>query len=129
MPSSARPTVSVIIPVHQGGESFLRCLSAVTEAKPLPDRDLFWFQLWNKEGAVRRGKWKLIETRKEGVRLFDLSADLKEEIDVSDKNPELTQMLADELTRMQQELTQGAKMKTAKSNSKTAKSGKKKKQK
>ena len=37
MPYPARPTVSVIIPVHNGGEDFHRCLSAVTELEPPPD--------------------------------------------------------------------------------------------
>jgi glycosyltransferase involved in cell wall biosynthesis len=37
MPSSAEPTISVIIPVHNGGENFRRCLSASTEADPSPN--------------------------------------------------------------------------------------------
>lgn len=36
MPSSARPTVSVIIPVYKGGENLRRCLLAVTGADPPP---------------------------------------------------------------------------------------------
>jgi len=37
MPSPAEPTISVIIPVHNGGENFRRCLSALTQAEPPPN--------------------------------------------------------------------------------------------
>jgi glycosyltransferase involved in cell wall biosynthesis len=37
MLSPDKPTISVIIPVHNGGENFRRCLSALTEAEPPPD--------------------------------------------------------------------------------------------
>lgn len=34
--SFTKPTVSVIIPVHNGGESFQKCLSSVADSKPPP---------------------------------------------------------------------------------------------
>lgn len=37
MPSSTKPTISVIIPVHNGGENFRRCLSSLAETVPSPD--------------------------------------------------------------------------------------------
>jgi GT2 family glycosyltransferase len=37
MPLSAKPAISVIIPVHNGGENFRRCLSSIAEAIPPPD--------------------------------------------------------------------------------------------
>ena len=36
MPSPAKLTISVIIPVHNGGENFRRCLSSLAEAVPPP---------------------------------------------------------------------------------------------
>jgi len=35
--SFSKPTVSVIIPVHNGGESFRNCLSSVTDSTPPPE--------------------------------------------------------------------------------------------
>lgn len=37
MASASRPTISVIIPVHKGGEHLRRCLSSLTQAMPRPD--------------------------------------------------------------------------------------------
>lgn len=37
MPFPTEPTISVIIPVHNGGDSFRHCLSKLAEALPLPN--------------------------------------------------------------------------------------------
>jgi glycosyltransferase involved in cell wall biosynthesis len=37
MPFPPEPTISVIVPVHNGGENFRRCLSALAEAEPSPN--------------------------------------------------------------------------------------------
>lgn len=37
MPFPPEPTISVIVPVHNGGENFRRCLSALAEAEPPPN--------------------------------------------------------------------------------------------
>jgi GT2 family glycosyltransferase len=37
MPSSAKPTVTVIIPVHNGGQRFGKCLRNLVAAEPAPD--------------------------------------------------------------------------------------------
>ena len=37
MPSCAEQTLSVIVPVHNGGVGFIRCLSSLAEAMPPPD--------------------------------------------------------------------------------------------
>jgi GT2 family glycosyltransferase len=36
--SAATPAICIVIPVHNGGESFRRCLSAVSELEPPPDK-------------------------------------------------------------------------------------------
>ena len=37
MPTAQSPTVCIVIPVHNGGESFRRCLLGVSELEPPPD--------------------------------------------------------------------------------------------
>jgi len=37
VPEKVGPTVSVIVPVHNGGEAFVKCLEALTTAVPSPD--------------------------------------------------------------------------------------------
>ncbi|MEN8128513.1 MAG: sulfatase-like hydrolase/transferase [Planctomycetota bacterium] len=82
------------------------------DEKELPSRDLYWFSFGSKKSAIRRGNWKLVENKKDGVGLFDLSVDLAEETDLSGENPELAQSLKAQLDKMKDELTRNGKMKT-----------------
>ena len=56
MLSAASPTVSVIVPVHNGGDEFQRCLNSLTRAAP-PPREIIIVA----DGATD-GDWKLAET-------------------------------------------------------------------
>lgn len=55
MPSPGGLAISVIIPVHNGGENFHRCLSAVTKAEPPPDEIIVVAD------GDREGSWHLAE--------------------------------------------------------------------
>ncbi|MDX1364029.1 MAG: sulfatase [Arenibacter latericius] len=92
-------------------------LSLVTENQPLNERALFWhFPIYlqsvnpQKEEArdslfrtrpgsvIRKGKWKLHEYFEDGdLELYNLETDLKEEDNLSEKHPEITKSLIEEL--------------------------------
>ena len=57
------------------------------------DRTFFW-RIYNQQ-AVRKGNWKYFNDG-ERRRLFDLSADQREQADFSQKNPEMLKRLSDE---------------------------------
>lgn len=62
-------------------------------------------------GAVRAGRWKLVEWFEDGdLDLFDLESDPCERVDVSNVHPELTRSLAESLIRWREEV--GAPMPT-----------------
>lgn len=64
--------------------------SLLLHGEELPPRDLFWS--FKNQRAMRRGKWKLVSTTKDGIttnELFDLEADLPEENDLSAEEPQL----------------------------------------
>jgi len=55
-------------------------------------------------GAVRDGKWKLIEWYEDGkLELFDLSKDVSEQHDLADANPEIRQRLHQQLVTWRNE--------------------------
>ena len=67
----------------------------------LPERDIFW-ELGGQR-AVRRGKWKLVldgkliedEPAQDAVHLADVEADMGEQVNLADREPELTAALSD----------------------------------
>jgi arylsulfatase A-like enzyme len=74
----------------------LDLLPALTGAKALPDRALFW-RLYRPgetfgQKAVRRGKWKLIQDRGMNL-LFDLEADIGERKNLAYRNPTIVASL------------------------------------
>jgi arylsulfatase A-like enzyme len=86
------------------GESLLPWL---LDGAPAPERDLLWRT--REQGAVRRGKWKLLVDREakplwhgifgkdgERVRLFNLESDDREKADFALEHPELVDELLDE---------------------------------
>ncbi|MCA8952239.1 MAG: sulfatase-like hydrolase/transferase [Planctomycetes bacterium] len=77
------------------GVSFAPALRGESIPAALRDRALFWHyphygnQGGFPAGAVRRGRWKLIERLEDGrVHLFDLEADLGERNDLAAREPE-----------------------------------------
>ena len=68
-------------------------LRPAMEGRKLPERALYWRYLGN--GAIRRGKWKLICGKSKRWELYDMEADATELNDLSDQYPELVdEMLA-----------------------------------
>lgn len=81
------------------GKSFLPIL---TGSKGMPDRSLFWhYPVYHHDlpaGAIRKGKWKLIEIFTENrFELYDLENDLGESQNLASLHPELVKDLAREL--------------------------------
>jgi arylsulfatase A-like enzyme len=59
--------------------------------KPSPRTEMFWE--WREQRAARVGKWKWLESPKGGGSLFDLSADLGEQRDLSGEQPEMLRQI------------------------------------
>jgi arylsulfatase A-like enzyme len=82
--------------------------SLLLMGEQLRDRDLFWS--FKNQKAMRRGTWKLVSTVKEDSitnELFDLNADLSEQNDLSDTEPEITKDLLHELDKWNAEVREG----------------------
>lgn len=101
--------------LHVDGASFAAGLR--DPAAPPVDRPVYWHyphysnQRGKPHGAVRAGRWKLIEWFEDGrVELFDLSTDLAEANDVSRAHPEITVNLIGQLQAWRQEV--GARLPT-----------------
>jgi len=90
-------------------------LSWLTEGKRPSERSLLWRT--RRQGAVRRGPWKLLHDRQakpywsdeSGVsgsrtRLFHVATDGREWADVSAKNPDLVEQLSNELFEFEAEM-------------------------
>lgn len=75
----------------------------------LPERTLFW--RYQKERAVRKGKWKLL-IQGENVKLFDLSEDLGEKKNLAGAEPRMAKALEDELAAWEKEVLAGVELKT-----------------
>ena len=74
------------------GKNMLPALAGKT-SDPLHDA-LYWdgdSGTW----AIREGKWKLTFSRTQKLELYDLDADIGEQNDLADQNPELVQKLQD----------------------------------
>ncbi len=66
-----------------------------------PREDMFWQRRADK--AARVGKWKWVDSGK-GKGLFDLSRDIGEKNDLSNKKPEVLKMMRDRFTAWQAEM-------------------------
>lgn len=88
------------------GVSFVPLLRG--EGHPAPDRPLVWNypNVWGLDGpginlncALRKGPWKLVYSYKTGRKeLYNIPSDIREERDLSARNPALTASLAAELS-------------------------------
>lgn len=68
----------------------------------MPDRSLFWhyphYHRTTPYGAIRKGKWKLIEFFEDGsLELFDLDNDIAETKNLASEHPEVARALLQEL--------------------------------
>ncbi len=98
---------------HKDGVSFVPLL----KGKNMDRGPIFWHyphygnQGGSPSGAVREGKWKLIEWYEDGkINLFNLEEDIGEKNDVSEEYPEVVEKLHEKLKRWRKEVS--AKMPT-----------------
>jgi arylsulfatase A len=75
----------------------------LSEATPLPTRDLFWRR--GESRAVRRGPWKLVGIDQD-FKLFNLDEDIGERKDVSTENPALVKALIESLETWERDVDQ-----------------------
>lgn len=101
--------------LHVDGASFASVLR--NPAATAPERAVFWHyphysnQRGKPHGAVRQGRWKLVEWFEDDrAELFDLSADVSESSDVSRENPAVVAKLRQELRDWRKDV--GARMPT-----------------
>jgi arylsulfatase A-like enzyme len=101
--------------LHVDGVSFAPVLRAPEAARP--ERPIFWHyphysnQRGKPHGAVRQGRWKLVEWFEDGrTELFDLAGDIAEVEDVSRRHPEIVRGLLEKLRAWRIEV--GARMPT-----------------
>jgi arylsulfatase A len=92
-----------------------RSLLPLLDGKSLPERAVYWHyphyanQGSRPGGAVRRGRYKLVEDYETGRHeLYDLSRDLSEETNLAAQQPELVRELASELAKWREQV--GARM-------------------
>jgi len=78
--------------------------------EPIPERKLFWHfphytnQGGRPSGAMRDGKWLLVELYDEKkVELYDISSDVEEEQDLSEKYPDVVSTMLAELDAWRKE--------------------------
>jgi arylsulfatase A-like enzyme len=82
--------------------------AVLLEQGRLPERDLFW--AYRGDAAMRRGKWKLVRT--EGTcELFDLEADLEEQNDLADCEPDLAAEMGQALADWEREVMDNVEIK------------------
>lgn len=86
------------------GASFARVVTG--KGAPLERDALYWHYPHSRnEGAIREGKYKLLERFAENsVELYDLSQDLSEQHDLSAAEPELVKRLTEKLHRWQKKV-------------------------
>ena len=75
---------------------------ALTQAGRLPERTVFW--AYRNQRAVRQGPWKLL-IQGNAARLFNLAADLAEQNDLANTNPEIVATLRTKLTTWQRDVS------------------------
>ena len=71
--------------------------------QPRPDFERTFFWRIREQQAVRKGKWKYLNDGQRR-RLFDLSADEREQADFSKGNPEVLKSLSDEFEEWNQQM-------------------------
>ncbi len=91
-------------------------LSHLKAGADLPERNIYWhyphYHQGPPSGAVRNGKWKLIEwyeksltgDGKSAFELYDLESDISESVNLTDSLNEITIKLADELRRWRKDV-------------------------
>lgn len=102
--------------LHADGVSLVDLLKSPETVK---ERSLYWHYPhyhgsgWSPGGAIRKGKWKLIEFWEHGdAQLFDLATDIGEQKDLSESHPVKKAELAADLENWRKEI--GAVMPTPK---------------
>jgi len=100
---------------HVDGESFAGALRQ--PASPAAERTIFWHyphysnQRGRPHGAIRQGRWKLVEWFEDGrTELYDLAADVGETHDLAPTEPELAKALLARLRAWRDQV--GARMPT-----------------
>jgi arylsulfatase A-like enzyme len=88
-----------------------RSLLPLVEGKTLPERPVYWHyphyanQGSRPGGAMRRGRYKLVEDYETGRHeLYDLSRDLAEQTNLAGEQPELVRQLANELEQWRRQV-------------------------
>jgi len=91
-------------------------LGHLKTGKPLPERNVYWhfphYHNGPPSGAVRSGKWKLIEwygnslleTDEPAFELFDLENDISESVNLADREKTITLKLSDDLRKWRDEV-------------------------
>jgi len=87
-------------------------LPVLLEGKRLPERTVFWRT--KREGAARKGPWKLLmraksQTRYGFVGLYNLDSDIGEKNNLVEERPQLFSMLKAEFEAWEKEVTAGVK--------------------
>jgi arylsulfatase A-like enzyme len=112
------PTVAEMIDTEAPENEGISLFSHLMKNKPLSERSIFWhyphysYQLGEPSGAIREGKYKLIEFFEDGrTELYDLKSDPGETRDLSRTLPEVNKSLLDQLHTWQEKVN--AEMPTA----------------
>ncbi|MFP4028139.1 MAG: sulfatase [Candidatus Brocadiia bacterium] len=79
------------------------------DEEALPERSVFW--RYRDRKAVRRDRWKFV-VDEDSRFLFDMETDLNETTDLSEQRPELTEQLATELTRWEDDVLKNLELRT-----------------
>ncbi len=79
------------------------------EDKSLPDRTLFW--KYRNQKVARNGRWKLL-IDKDTTHLYNLDADVSEQLDIADSENSIVSQLKLELEEWEKDVTKGIKLKT-----------------
>ncbi|MBN1108680.1 MAG: DUF4976 domain-containing protein, partial [Bacteroidales bacterium] len=115
MPTFCELTGSDQIP-HVDGISLLDHMKT---GSPLPERNIYWhfphYHNGPPSGAVRSGKWKLIEwyensileTDKPAFELYDLENDISESVNLADRERAVTLKLSEDLRRWREKVNAG----------------------
>ena len=105
------PTIAELVGVDAPENEGLSLLPHVLEDESLQERNIYWhyphysYQMGEPSGAVRAGKYKLIEFFDDGsTELYDLENDPRETRNLSDSLPETQKDLLNQLKNWQKEV-------------------------
>jgi arylsulfatase A-like enzyme len=100
-----------IAPVNSSQIDGLDLSPVLYDNKTLDREELFWHyphyhgSAWTPGAAIRQGDWKLIEFFESNtIELYNLSEDISESKDLSEKHPEKSEMLLNRLHELQSSL-------------------------